>query len=162
MADHDLQDDRGYVWDDLDEYSEGPVFARMNLEIKPAPVPWYRTGPAMFALGALGLALVAMVVAAVLLVSRDSLGPADVEPPLTPITSAQPTPSRTSTTPSPSTTSATPSPSPSSSSEPPPPPASQPASPPDSDGPEINVTRTPVTRSPISVQPTVPPAHPHY
>lgn len=162
MADRDLADERDYAWDDLDEYDDRPVFARTSLEIKPAPAPWYRTGPAMFALGAIGLAVVAIVVAAVLLVSRDSLGPGDVEP-AAPSTSSSPSP----IAPSPSASRTVPSTSPAattsaSSESPPPPPVSEPSSAPGSNGPEIGVTRTPVTRSPISVRPTQRPAFPHY
>jgi hypothetical protein len=150
-ADFDADFD-GDVDDDFDVYAD---------EQYDSPLPWYRTKVAMVAIGAIGAAVIAILVSAVLLVSSRSGGRSGVEEPLP--TTISPT---AVTTPS---TSATVPPSPTvtpSSSEPP---ASAPVvvapthePPPPTAPPEIGVTRTPATRSPISVSPQPHPAHPHY
>jgi hypothetical protein len=166
MAATEPPGDFDYLWEDLgeaeenagfDDYDDPPSPFRAH---RPTPGPWYRATPAMLAMGAIAVAVVAIIVAAVLLVSRDARGRSKVEPTIA-------IPSSSS---SPTTTSAivaTPPPSP-----PPPPPSpteaiavapvpvtpreQAPAKPP-----EIGVTRTPVTRSPISVRPEPRPAQPH-
>jgi hypothetical protein len=128
-----------------------------NWSFKPAVVPWYRTRQATVALVAAAVAAAAIVVSGVLLLLRDS-SPADA-------------PGSTTTSPSPSATSPLPSPSlrvgvPPAPPGPPPPPEETPQAPvyrpthrpTETKKPEIGVTRTPVTRSPISVAPQ--PRHP--
>ncbi len=142
-------DDVGYDGNRLDAYAREPV-------------PWHRTTPAMLAMVAITAAVVAIVVCAVLLVSRQSHGPGDT-----------PAPSLTSTAP---TTTAT-APETSAAPPPPPPPASSPPQPTDTASavivptnpprppakpPETGGIRTPITRSPISVQPAPHRAFPHY
>ncbi|MGV0743289.1 hypothetical protein [Mycolicibacterium sp. XJ870] len=120
---------------------------------KPAPVPWYRTRGAAIALIAAGVAAAAIVVSVVLLLLRDAPSSVDRDEP----TSVAPTAGTTPPTPSPTLRVGVP-PAP-----PPPPPPTQEAPrspvyrptqrPRESKKPEIGVTRTPVTRSPISVAP---------
>jgi hypothetical protein len=119
-----------------------------------APMPWYRTKQALIAIVAASAAVAAIVVSGVLLVFR---GPAntidEVTSSVTPTapTSAEPVPVATSTGPEPPL---------------PPPPPPETASPVNTaprynpsyqprptKAPEIGVTRTPVTRLPISVAP---------
>ena len=148
----------------------------------PAPTPWYRTKQAMTALIAAAAAMVAIVVSGVLLVFRAPGNTDDATTSVTPTapTSAAPATVASSTElPPPQPPPPSPSPSPSLSpplpplSPPPPlppqppPPAETPASsvntapdanyptvrPRESKEPEIGVTRTPATRSPISVAP---------
>jgi hypothetical protein len=123
----------------------------------PAPTPWYRTGPAVTAIIAASAAMVAIVVSGVLLVFR---GPASTVDQVT-----------SSVTPTAPTSAA---PVQVASSEQPPPPAPPPPPPPSetqasqvntapgnnpviesrpTKAPEIGVTRTPITRYPISVAP---------
>jgi hypothetical protein len=138
---------------------------------KPAPAPWYRTKQAMAALVATAVAAVAIVVSGVLLVFRSpATSPVDETSTATPTvpTTAAATPSRTSELPPPP-----PPPPPPPSPPPPPPPPPPPLAPPAANEapaprapvnrptqrprptkePEIGVTRTPATRSPISVAP---------
>lgn len=122
--------------------------------------PWYRKQSATIALWAIGAAVVAMVVAAVLLVVRDSGESGGSDSTATPGTTA------------PSTTAPTRSQSPEPPPPPPPPPESPPASaeprntwvpqyPRQADNDRPNVT-TPQTRPPqISVRPTHRPAFPN-
>jgi hypothetical protein len=141
-ADEDVgyDDDLGY--DGYDGYDVDPY--------EPPPVPWYRTTGALLAIVAIGIALVAILVSAVLLVSRHSRGPArEVE------TTIAPTPSSTPVTTPPMVATVPPSP-PASSAETTqapvvvaPPRQSEPTKPPDI----TVVVPTPVTRSPISVRP---------
>jgi len=118
---------------------------------KPAPTQWYRTKPALTAIVAASAAVAAIVVAGVLLVFRGPAGTVDeVTGSLTP-TSAEPPPVATSAEP--------PAPLP----PPPPPETASPVNtapsqnpayqPRPTKAPEIGVTRTPVTRAPISVAP---------
>lgn len=119
---------------------------------KPAPTPWYRTKPALTAIVAASAAVAAIVVAGVLLVFR---GPASTVDDVT--SSVTPT-APTSAAPVPAPTSAEPPPPP-----PPPPETASPVNtaprqypayqPRQTKEPEIGVTRTPVTREPISVAP---------
>ena len=116
---------------------------------RPPPRPWYRDPQAITAVGAIGVAVLAILVSTILLLVRPQRGPSTVVGPATP--------ARTTT--SAPTTIAGP-------AAPPPPPPSgavtpgtvpvvvAPREPPGpSRSPEFNVTRTPVTRSPISVHP---------
>jgi hypothetical protein len=119
-------------------------------------VPWYRTTAAMVAIGAIGSAAVAILVSAVLLMSRDSGEPAST------VESTTATPTTTAPSAAPETTpppvaavppnpTESPSPAPSPAGAPPvvvEPRQTEPARPP-----EIGVTRTPLTRHPISVRP---------
>lgn len=133
------------------------AFEPSTWNFKPAPLPWYRTRGTLTALIAAGVAAAAIVVSAVLLLLRDSPAGTDEEP--TPV----PTSTSTVVTPSPTLRVGVP-PAP----PPPPPPPVQEAPqepvyrptqrPRTTKEPEIGVTRTPVTRSPISVAPQ--PRHP--
>lgn len=122
------------------------AFNASTWRFKPAPVPWYRTRPAVAGITAVAIALVALVVAVVLLAFRQ---PADDEVPAP----------RTSTTPAtatPTTVTATSSALPPPPPPPPPPPVSAPAG--GGGGgpvgtrptkkPEINVTRKPISVRP--------------
>lgn len=145
-------------WDNQPQPVEDTRFDAFNVNtwnFKPAPKPWYRTGPALIALIAATIATVAIVVAVVLLAFRGpSGGDESTTVPATTPTSAAPSPS-------PTPTSRPPAPPP----PPPPPPAATadaPANraptyrtqrPRQTKEPEIGVTRTPQTRSPISVAP---------
>lgn len=156
-----------YLWDDPPgEPEAAPDGSRGGFDafdintwnFKPAPVPWYRTRGAAIALIAAAVAAAAIVVSLVLLLLRGSSPVDDDEP----------------TSVAPSATTAPPSPSPSlrvgvpPAPPPPPPPPTQEAPrapvyrpaprPSQSKKPEIGVTRTPITRSPISVAPQ--PRHP--
>ena len=139
-----------------DEYADPDedrfdAFNANTWHFKAPPTPWYRTRQALIALAAVAAAIVALVVSVVLLAFR---GPSDTEE--TPTTDTSSTPTTAASTPD--TTSALPPP-------PPPPPetTASPVAPPVYNGPryqprqtkapEIGVTRTPVTRTQISVAP---------
>ena len=161
---HDLGDD---LWDepddnfwdnqlDSDESGHFDAFNDNTWSFTPAPTPWYRTKQALTAIIAASAAVSAIVVSVVLLVFRGPAvivdeGTSSVTP--TAPTSAGPTQAATSAGPPPEL-------------PPPPPPPETVASPvntaPRSNPtyqprptrePEIGVTRTPVTRAPISVAP---------
>jgi hypothetical protein len=130
------------------------AFNASTWNFKPAPPPWYDSTQAKLAIAAVSLAAVALVVSIVLLLFQGSSGE-DSEP--SPTTTTAPTTTTVS--------SEAPPPPP-----PPPPPTSQtpeqapvivrPRQPTrQSNKPEIGVTRTPVTRSPISVSPQRPGAN---
>ncbi|MGV0853124.1 hypothetical protein [Mycolicibacterium phlei] len=127
---------------------------------EPAPPPWYRTKQAMSLLVATSVAAVALVVSGVLLTFRDAGAPAvrqTTSQTPTAQSSAAPRPSSSPSKPPPPP----PPPPPQTSEAPPPPPPAQtvrPRSPSTrvTRAPEHNVTRTPVTRSPISVAPNRP------
>lgn len=134
------------------------AFNASTWHFKPAPLPWYRTQGAVTAIVAVTVAVVALVVSIVLLAFRGA-SVSDEAP--ASATSSVPTTATSSATPE--TTSAVAPP------PPPPPPetsAPPPAPPPvynrprgeprQTKEPEIGVTRTPVTRSPISVRPQMP------
>ncbi|HEV7422780.1 MAG TPA: hypothetical protein VGO30_23530 [Mycobacterium sp.] len=121
---------------------------------KPPPTPWYRTWQAELVLSAVTVAVLALVVSVVLLAFR---GPSGDEGTPTADTSST-VPTTVATTPE--TSAALPPPPP----PPPPPPetSASPVEPPvyrqrseprQTKEPEIGVTRTPVTRSPLSVAP---------
>jgi hypothetical protein len=131
------------------------AFNANTWHFKPAPTPWYRTRQAVGTIVAVVIAVVALVVSVVLLVVHGS--PDDENVPATDSSTAP-----TSTVPT-MTTSAVPPPLPPAPPPPPPPVAEnerpplvvrQPPSP--TKPPEFGVTRTPVTRSPISVSPQRP------
>ncbi|WP_051288912.1 hypothetical protein [Mycobacterium sp. URHD0025] len=135
----------------------GGTFELDGWSFKPAPLPWYRTRPAIIALVATAVAAGAIVVSGVLLLLGDS--PASRSPATTP----SPQPSATAPTPSPTlrvgVPPAPPEPPPAPPPETPQAPAYRPTHrPTETKKPEIGVTRTPVTRSPISVAPH--PRHP--
>jgi hypothetical protein len=125
---------------------------------EPAPAPWYRTKQSLTALLATAAASIALVVCGVLLVFRG--GPAPAVDESTSVTPTAPT----------TVASAAPSTSPQPPAPPPPPPAPTETSaervvppaptyqPPSTRAkpPEIGVTRTPVTRMPLSVSPQRP------
>ena len=132
------------------------AFSDNTWSFAPAPPPWYRTKPALTAILAASAAVAAIVVSGVLLVFR---GPADTVDEVT--SSVTPT-APTSAAPVPVATSAAPPPA----LPPPPPPPPETASsvntaprytptyqPRPTKPPEIGVTRTPITREPISVAP---------
>jgi hypothetical protein len=137
-----------YVEPDADRFD---AFNANTWHFKAPSPPWYRTRQALIALAAVIAAIVALVVSVVLLAFR---GPSDTEK--TPTTDTSSTPSTAASTPD--TTSALPPP-------PPPPPETSASSvaPPVYNGPryqprptkppEIGVTRTPVTRTQLSVAP---------
>jgi hypothetical protein len=158
-APDDLYDhlDGENVWDRDPEVPDDGAFDAFDTNtwyFAPAPTPWYRTKPAVTALIAAAAAMAAIVVSAVLLVLR---APADTDDATTTVTPTAPT------------SAAPEAPAPSSAQPPPPPPPPPEASassvntapnvdaprvrPRESKEPEIGVTRTPVTRSPISVAP---------
>lgn len=171
--DYALRDDD--QWDDPDDSfwsndaaadSAGSfdAFDTNTWYFEPAPTPWYRTKQAMTALIAAAAAAVALVVSGVLLVFRV---PAPVSDETT--TSVTPTAPIAPTT-APSTQLATSAP-PAPPELPPPPPPVTSAAPVEAapvetyrprsptrttKAPEIGVTRTPATRSPISVAPQRP------
>jgi hypothetical protein len=145
-------------WDnqpDVDGTGHFDAFNDNTWSFTPAPVPWYRTKQAMTAIVATSAAVAAIVVSGVLLVFRGSDG--TVEDNTSSVTPTAPT----SAAPVQVASSAAPSP------EPPPPPPTETAASPLNPGsgynptyeprptkpPEIGVTRTPITRLPISVAP---------
>ncbi|HME47782.1 hypothetical protein [Mycobacterium sp.] len=151
-----------YLFDDLTEPDEDLGYDGRGLDAYARElVPWYRTTPAVLAMVAITVAVVAIVVCAVLLVSRHSRGPGNT---------TRPPASATSTTVA--TTPPTSAPPP-----PPPPPASSPPEPTETPSavivptnpprvppkpPQTGVNLTPITRMPISVQPAPHPAFPRY
>ncbi|HUO39068.1 MAG TPA: hypothetical protein VMU34_15100 [Mycobacterium sp.] len=109
-----------YLWESCSEPDKGtgyedPGYEDLGydghgLDARRDPVPWYLTSPSVIALGAIGVAVIAILVSAVLLVSRQSHGQGShVDPSVT----------TTATTPSPPPSS--PASSPASSTSPPPP-----------------------------------------
>jgi hypothetical protein len=149
----------GEPFTDLDE-DRFDAFNANTWHFKPPPTPWYRTRPTLFVLSAVTVAVVALVVSVVLLAFR---GPSsDDETPTADTSSTAPTTVATT----PETSAVLPPP-------PPPPPetSAPPAAPPvynapryeprQTKEPEIGVTRTPVTRSPISVAPQQRPSSQH-
>ena len=144
-------------WDNRPDFDDFPnengqfdAFNDSTWRFTPAPPPWYRTKRALTAIVAASAALAAIVVSGVLLVVRGPANSADgVAGSVTPTapTSANPVPVATSEQPPP---------------PPPPATASQVNTAPRYDptyqpnptkAPEIGVTRTPVTRLPLSVAP---------
>jgi hypothetical protein len=132
------------------------AFNATTWNFKPAPTPWYRTGPSLTVIVALSIAVVALVVSAVLLAFRGSPAEENI-PANAPETSTAPT-----TETAPVATSEEPPPPPPPPAPPPPPPAPPTASevsrapvyqrpPQPTKKPEINVTR-----SPMSVRPQMP------
>lgn len=137
-------------WDNQPDSGHFDAFNDHTWSFKPAPTPWYRTKPALTAIVAASAAVAAIVVSGVLLVFR---GPAstvdDVTTAVTPTapTSAAPVPAVTSAEPPPPL---------------PPPPPPETASPVNTapryeaprvqprqtKGPEINVTRSPMSVAP--------------
>ncbi|WP_036438256.1 hypothetical protein [Mycobacterium sp. URHB0044] len=128
------------------------AFNANTWNFKPAALPWYRTQGAVTAIVAVVVAVVALVVSVVLLAVR---GPEDTDEAPAPETSS--TPTTAATTPEDISSLPPPPPPPPETSAPPPPPPpvyNRPRSEPrPSKQPEIGVTRTPITRSPISVAP---------
>ena len=146
----DPQEDHAFDGHGLDRYER-------------APVQWYRTTPAVLAIGAIAVAVIAILVSAVLLVSRQSQYPSSVT--VEPSTgTTTPTTTQVATTP---TTTQVPVTTASASPAPPPPaetvtaPSTNPAPvvlppsapPAPNKSPEFNVTRRPVTRTSVSVHP---------
>ena len=121
---------------------------------EPPPAPWYSGRLAMLALAAVGVAVVAIVVSASILVSRQSRSPAQV---VHPPTSVAPTPPMTTAAQSPVPPPDTPAPATPPPTTPPPGattantvqvPQPQPPPPSPQKGPQLNVTRTPLSVSP--------------
>jgi hypothetical protein len=148
-------------WDNQPESDDYPndsghfdPFNDSTWSFRPAPPPWYRTKQALAAIVAASAAVAAIVVAGVLLAFR---GPASTVDEMT--GSVTPT-APTSAEPPPVATSAEP---PAPLPPPPPPETASPVNtaprqnpayqPRPTKAPEIGVTRTPVTRAPISVAP---------
>ncbi len=143
-----------FLADDPTDTGHFDAFNDNTWKYTPPPPPWYRTKQAMTALVAASAAVAAIVVASVLLVFRGPAGTGDdVRSSVTPSapTSAESVPEATSAE--------TPPPLP----PPPPPESALPVTavprqgpqyqPRPTKAPEIGVTRTPVTRAPISVAP---------
>jgi hypothetical protein len=166
----ELYDDQ-YTDQYADQYGEPDddrfdAFNANTWHFKAPPPPWYRTRQALIALAAVAAAVVALVVSVVLLALG---GPSDTDE--APATDTSPTPTTAASTPD--TTSALPPPSP----PPPPPPATSASSaasvapppvyerpryePRPTKPPEIGVTRTPITRTQISVAPQPRPGSQH-
>lgn len=156
MSEREAPGSFDYLWEEPGPDPDGfDAFEPSTWVFKPAPTPWYRTRRAVIALVAAGLAAAAIVVSAVLLLLRDTTDDAPPAPTPEPLSTVVPSPSLRVGVP------AAPPP-------PPPPPPAQEAPrspvyrPPQQQRPtkkpEIGVTRTPVTRSPISVAPQ--PRHP--
>ncbi len=171
-------DDQPDPDDYLDDNGHFDAFNVNTWSFKPAPTPWYRTKQALTAIIAASAAVAAIVVSGVLLVFRGPAGTVDeVTSSVTPTapTSAQPAPVATSAAPEPPAPPEPPLPPlepPLPPLEPPLPPLEPPPPPPETaspintaprynptyqprptKAPEIGVTRTPVTREPISVAP---------
>ena len=147
-------------WDNQPDSDDFPTdsghfdaFNDNTWKFTPAPPPWYRTKQAITAMVAASAAVAAIVVAGVLLVFRGPAGTVDeVRSSVTPTapTSAESVPAATSAEPPPPL-------------PPPPPETALPVTavpregpayqPRQTKAPEIGVTRTPVTRAPISVAP---------
>jgi cell division septation protein DedD len=137
-------------WDNQLDSGHFDAFNYNTWSFRPAPMPWYRTKQALTAIIAASAAVAAIVVSGVLLVFR---GPANTVDKVT----SSVTPTAPTSAPVAVATSAEP---------PPPPPPPETASavntaprynptyqPRPTKAPEIGVTRTPVTRLPISVAP---------
>lgn len=150
------QHDNPWVDEYADQHAEPDedrfdAFNANTWHFKAPPIPWYRTRQALIALVAVVAAIVALVVSIVLLALG---GPSDTDE--APVTDTSSTPTTAASTPD--TTSALPPPPP-----PPPPETTSSVAPPVYNGPryeprpskppEIGVTRTPVTRTQISVAP---------
>jgi hypothetical protein len=151
-------------WDEPGEFRHFDAFNASTWNFVPAPTPWYRSKPAATALVAAAAAMIAIVVSGVLLIFR---GPGSTPPRPAPATqTASPTATAPASAPA-TLASPTESPPPPPTAAPPPPPPQTVAStvdrapednsprvaPRPTKQPEIGVTRTPVTRSPISVAP---------
>jgi hypothetical protein len=139
-------------------HDDGPfdAFDENTWYFEPAPVPWYRSKLAVTALIATVAAAGALVVSGVLLLFR---GPdTAVDDSTTPVTPTAPTTVASSESETPEPPPPPPPPPPVTSAEPVAPPAQTfaPRTPRPTKQPEIGVTRTPVTRSPISVSPQRP------
>jgi hypothetical protein len=147
-------------WDNQPDVDDFPndaghfdAFNDDTWSFRPPPMPWYRTKQALTAIIAASAAVAAIVVSGVLLVFRGPASTVDeVTSSVTPTapTSAEPVPVATSAEPEPPL-------------PPPPPETASPVNtaprynptyqPRPTKAPEIGVTRTPVTRLPISVAP---------
>jgi cell division septation protein DedD len=137
-------------WDNQPDSGHFDAFNDHTWRFEPAPPPWYHTKRALTAIIAASAAVAAIVVSGVLLVFR---GPANTVDEVT----SSVTPTAPTSAPVPVATSAEPEP------PPPPPETASPVNtaprynpthqPQPTKAPEIDVTRTPVTRLPISVSP---------
>jgi hypothetical protein len=137
-------------WDNQPDSGHFDAFNDHTWRFEPAPPPWYRTKRALTAIIAASAAVAAIVVSGVLLVFR---GPANTVDEVT----SSVTPTAPTSAPVPVATSAEPEP------PLPPPETASPVNtapryiptyqPQPTKAPEIDVTRTPVTRLPISVSP---------
>jgi hypothetical protein len=158
-GDHHTDEQDGRLWISEPESAGSGSFDAFDDStwyFEPAPVPWYQRKQALTALIATVVAAVAIVVSGVLLVFRGPSSSSDVES-TTPVTATAPS---TVASPSPSSPEPPPPPPPppETSAAPAPPPAQtyQPQTPRSTKEPEIGVTRTPVTRSQLSVAPQRP------
>jgi hypothetical protein len=156
----DQPDDGGWVEQPAsDDDAPFDAFDENTWYFEPAPVPWYRSKVAVTALIATAAAAIALVVSGVLLL----VGGPDtaVDDSTTSVTPTAPTTvasSESETTPESPPPLPPPPPPPETSAEPVAPPAQTlaPRAPRPTSKPEIGVTRTPVTRSPLSVAPQRP------
>jgi hypothetical protein len=156
-GDDQLDDPDDNFWDnqpDVDDPGHFDAFNGNTWSFTPAPAPWYRTKQAMTAIVAASAAVAAIVVSGVLLVFRGSDSTVnDNTSSVTPTAPTSVAPVASSEAPPPEL--------------PPPPPPTETAASPVNPGPgynstyeprptkppEIGVTRTPITRLPISVAP---------
>jgi hypothetical protein len=162
----DLWDEPGdNFWDNQPDPDDNGHFDAFNVttwSFKPAPTPWYRTKQALTATIAASAAVAAIVVSGVLLVFRGPAGTVDeVTSSVTPTapTSAQPVPLAPSAAPEPPLPPPPPPPPPPLPPPPPPPETALPVNtapryeaprvqPRQTKGPEINVTRSPMSVAP--------------
>lgn len=171
-AEHGAEPDLDYLFADIEPASDVEQAADDTADrfdafdestwsglVEPVPAPWHRSRQVLTLLIASGAAVSALVVAVVLLVFRDSA--ASDEPTRAPTTAPVTTPLATAPSESPAPPPAPPPP-PEPPPVPPPEPSTmdrapenpRPAAPPrQTKQPEIGVTRTPITRMPISVAP---------
>ena len=158
VAENEPPGEPHYLWDDTGDTDERDADHDISgPTTEPPQEPWYSAVSTVIALGAIGVVAVGIVVSAVLVVSRESVGPTAAVVPTIPITTTAPTaaPSTTRTS-SPTTTQAPSSVPPSTSSaiitttvEPPPKP------------PETSTHHSSTPGPPSSVHPTPHPAFPH-
>ncbi|MCV7282037.1 hypothetical protein H7J88_20620 [Mycolicibacterium flavescens] len=179
MAEREASGDFDYLFDDEGEqsgaalpaasgevpeigadYRSFDAFDSDTWYFEPAPPPWYRTRKTATLLAAISLAAIAIVVSGVLLVFDRPSGTAvdevttvspTAQSSAPPPSSSRPEPPPPPPPPPPAETSAAPAPAPAQTNRP-----RTPSTRTTREQPEIGVTRTPVTRSPISVAPQRP------
>ncbi|KUI03662.1 hypothetical protein [Mycobacterium sp. IS-3022] len=177
MAEREASGDFDYLSDDIVDVADADesgddelpqpnmafdAFDERTWYFEPAPPPWYRTKPTLTVLVAASVAAVALVVSGVLLMFRGPGEPGSEEAtPVSPTALTTAAPARSASPPRKSPPPPAPPPPVARSAAPaaPPPAATNRPRPPETRAtrdPEFGVTRTPVTRSPISVAPQRP------